>query len=91
VKQRARVFATAVFSLILGLLGGLFVFAGLRQRSTQEVGKLFINPFATPTPKGIPLMGAVAISPTPTPKATPKATPRNDVVMGKIAISRDNL
>src|SRR5215475_8931425 len=68
VKQRARVFATAAFSLILGSLGGLFVVAGLRQRPTQEVGKLWVNPFATPTP--MPLMGAVAISPTPTP--TPK-------------------
>ena len=103
VKQRARVFATAAFSLIVGLFGGLFFVAGLRQRQTQEVGKLWVvNPFATPTPKEIPLMGAVAISPTPTPKRQlimgdvamptpkPKATPKQDEVMGKIAINREN-
>jgi hypothetical protein len=102
VKQRARVFATAAFSLMIGLLGGLFFVAGLRQRQTQEVGKLFVNPFATPTPKEIPLMGAVAITPTPTPKRQlimgdvamptpkPKATPKHDEVMGKVAINREN-
>ena len=101
VKQRARVVATAAFSLIVGLFGGLFFVAGLRQRQTPEIGKLLVNPFATPTPKEIPLMGAVAITPTPTPRKatmgevarptpTPKSTPKHDEVMGKIAINREN-
>jgi hypothetical protein len=93
VKQRARVFATAAFSMIVGLLSGLFLVASLRQRSVPEVGKLLVNPFATPTPKYEPLMGAVAVpSPTPKQKPTPQSTPKNnnDMVMGKIAVRNND-
>lgn len=88
VKQRARVFATATFSLIVGVLSGLFFVSTFsRQMRSVEVGKLVVNPFATPTPKYEPLMGAIAPSPTPKQKPTPQATPKkqNDMVMGKIA------
>lgn len=90
VKRRARVFATAAFSMIIGLMSGLFfVSAFSRQTRTIEVGELTIEPRATPTPKYEPLMGAIAMpSPTPKQKPTPQATPknRNEIVMGKIAV-----
>lgn len=99
VKQRARVFATAAFSLIVGVLSGLMFVSGFsRQKRTVEIGTLI--PFATPTPKYEPLMGAVAperfdgpvmgnvAMPTPTPKQkpTPRPTPKNqnEMYMGKM-------
>src|SRR5689334_23652874 len=67
VKQRARVYTTAAFSLIMTLLGGLiFVSLFSRPNGSSEVGVLKVKP--TPTP--IPTMGAIAYRPTPTP--TPK-------------------
>ena len=93
VKQRARVFATAVFSMIMGLLGGLMIVSAFSRQEGVEMGDITDYPFATPTPKQIPLMGAVAI-PTPTPKAkpTPQATPKkqNEMVMGKMAVQNIN-
>ena len=96
VKQRARVFATAAFSMIFGVLSGLLFVSGFsRQRALVEVGTLKVNPFATPTPKESPLMGAVAPSPRPTPRnfvmgniAVPTPTPRkqSEMVMGKVAV-----
>ncbi|MEP6847926.1 MAG: hypothetical protein ABI999_03655, partial [Acidobacteriota bacterium] len=88
VKQRARIFATAAFSVIMGLLGGLlFVSAFSKNSRGVEMGDLIAYP--TPTPREIPLMGAVA-APTPTPKVkpTPKATPKSqdEMVMGKVAV-----
>jgi hypothetical protein len=87
VKQRARVFATAAFSLIMSLLGGLMVVSFFSRQKVVEMGDI-AYPFATPTPKQIPLMGAVAIqSPTPKAKPTPQATPKkeDEMVMGKVA------
>jgi hypothetical protein len=61
VKQRARVFATAAFSMIVGVLSGLFfVSAFSRPKPFAEVGVLRVDPYTTPTPKYEPLMGAVA-------------------------------
>jgi hypothetical protein len=83
VKQRLSVYATAVFSLMFTLLGGLFV-VSLFSRKSATVGQIKLPiPFSTPRPT----MGAVAApSPTPTPKRTPE--PRvlmGDVMIGKIA------
>lgn len=59
VRQRAKVYATAAFSLILSLLGGLF-FVSLFSKQTRraEVGVL-----VSPTPTPMPLLGAVEIKP----------------------------
>ncbi|HYJ91688.1 MAG TPA: hypothetical protein VEV84_10290 [Pyrinomonadaceae bacterium] len=69
VKQRARVYTTAAFSLIMAMLAGLFLVSIFsRQSETTEVGVL-----AKPTPMPTPdeshvTMGAVAYHPTPTPE-----------------------
>ena len=86
VKQRARVFATAAFSVIMGLLGGLlFVSAFSKNSRSVEMGDLIAYP--TPTPREIPLMGAVA-APTPKVKPTPKTIPKaqDEMVMGKMVV-----
>lgn len=83
VKQRATMIATAVFSLIVGLFTGLSILALLSRNS--DLVKRFPIPFATPTPKYEPLMGAVALpSSTPTPKQSP--TPKEIEIMGEIAL-----
>jgi hypothetical protein len=86
VKRRARVAATAAFSLIVTLFSGL-LFVSLFSRNKSLVRK-FPIPFVTPTPKYEPLMGAIAM-PTPTPKATPKSTPKPTMteVMGDVDVS----
>lgn len=58
-KQRTKVYATAVFSLVLALLSGVF-FVSLFSKQKNVVGKLVV-PFTTPTPG--PTMGAVAYNP----------------------------
>jgi len=55
VKQRVTIFAAAAFSLVLSLLGGIFILSFFSKK--------------TP-PRGGILMGAVAIA-TPTPRPTP--------------------
>jgi hypothetical protein len=69
VKQRARIYATAAFSLIMTLLGGLFVVSSFsKQSKTTEVGVL-VKPTPTPTPDDSHvIMGAIAYRPTPTPE-----------------------
>jgi hypothetical protein len=57
VKQRTRVMATAVFSLLMALFSGVFFVSLFRQKQTVIMGDLKV-PFTTPTPR--PLMGAVA-------------------------------
>lgn len=83
VKQRVSVFAAAAFSLLVSVFGGIFLMSYFGRR-TEVVGKMI--PFATPTPKTVPLMGAVAI---PSPSPTPKATPKNAVklMVGEIDVS----
>jgi hypothetical protein len=76
VKQRTKVYATAVASLLMALFTGvLFVslFSG-KDRGTT-VGKLI--PFATPTP--MPLAGAVALPP----RNTNSNVEQGDVTMGE--------
>jgi|SoiMethySBSTD1v2_1073268.scaffolds.fasta_scaffold837323_2 hypothetical protein len=84
VKQRASMIATAAFSLIVSFLAGLSFFAAFSKK--VDLGVRLPIPFATPTPRYEPLMGAVAVpSPKPTPKQSP--SPRvGRVVMGDVSI-----
>lgn len=61
IKQRTRVYATAVASLLMALFTGV-LFVSLFSRQRPSIGK-FLIPFATPTPRYEPLMGAVALPP----------------------------
>lgn len=58
-KQRTRIYATAVASLLIAMFSGV-LFVSFFGRRTVTIGELKI-PFVTPTPQ--PLMGAVAIDP----------------------------
>ena len=61
IKQRVSAAATAVFSLLIGLLSGIFfvsVFA--KPERNAVMGAIPVTPVATPTPKYEHLMGAVA-------------------------------
>lgn len=77
VRQRLSVCTTAIFSLMISMMSGLF-FVSLFSKQTV-IGKRINIPFVTPTPQ--PLMGAIAMpSPTPKQKPTPKPTPETDPV-----------
>ena len=82
VKQRARVLATAAFSLILSLFAGVFA-ASFFGRQKDDLGRFRWMQFATPSPTPYILMGGVP-APTRTPKSapTPKATPDGEKTMG---------
>ena len=69
VKQRAKVYTTAAFSLIMTLLAGLiFVSFFSRQTRGPVMGEI-VSPTPTPTPDETHVtMGAVAYHPTPTPE-----------------------
>jgi hypothetical protein len=93
VKQRTKVWATAVASLLMALFTGvLFVSAFSKQKTI--VGKLAAIPFATPTPE-YPVMGNIAV-PTNTPSKPPRkkmievkgevAPPPTDFEMGKMKV-----
>jgi len=75
VKQRAKVYATAAFSLLMALVTGVF-FVSLFSKQTDIVGKLV--PVATPTPEQA--MGAIAIRPETNSNTTYKPEP--GMVMG---------
>ena len=62
VKQRTRVYATAVASLLITLFSGILL-VGMFSKKGPNLGRLLI-PFATPTPEPRPLMGAM-VAPTP--------------------------
>ncbi len=72
VRQRLSVCTTAIFSLIIAIVGGIFS-VGLVRKNADVVGKFNI-PLATPTPQ--PLMGKPAM-PSTTPKATPEKKPES--------------
>lgn len=59
VKQRTRVYATAVASLLITLFSGILL-VGMFSKKGANIGRLLI-PFSTPTP--MPLMGAVRPEP----------------------------
>ncbi len=77
VKQRTKLWATAVASLLMALFTGvLFVSAFSKQKTI--VGKLVAIPFATPTPE-MHTMGAIAA---PTPRNTNSKANSNTKPMG---------
>lgn len=80
VKQRLSVCTTAIFSLLIALMGGMFAVAMLRKPA--ELVRRMTMPYATPTPQ--PLMGAIA-APTPSLKPTPNKKPYGWKV-GKIVL-----
>lgn len=78
IKQRTRLYATAMASLLMAMLTGVF-FVSLFSKPRVTLGKL-VAPFTTPTP--MPLAGAIAL-----PKNTNSM--QGDVsggVMGNVAI-----
>ena len=90
VRQRLSVCTTAVFSLVISLMSGVF-FVSLFSKWTV-IGKRVNIPFVKPTP--YPLMGAVAI-PSPTPKPTPgkietmgEVEPDNFEQKGKVMVGK---
>lgn len=80
VKQRTRLIATAVASLVMALFTGVF-FVSLFSKQKATVGELRI-PFVTPTPEPMHTMGAIA--------APPRNTNSN-VVQGKLSIIQGNV
>lgn len=87
VKQRTRIYATAVCSMLIALFTGvLFVsmFSKNRQRATVGV----MMPYSSKTPQ--PLMGNFVqggiAAPSPRPKTKPAANSGGHPTMGKIAV-----
>lgn len=80
IKQRTRLVATAVFSMLMALFAGV-LFASFFSKQKATIGDLRI-PFATPTP--MPLMGAIAIKPNENSNTANGNTERP--VMGKMAV-----
>jgi len=78
IKQRTRVYATAVASLLIALFTGV-LFVSLFSREKSTIGKLKI-PFATPTPQR--LMGAIAMPPSDT---------NSNTVQGKPSVNQGNV
>lgn len=79
VKRRLSVCTTAIFSLVISLLTGLF-FVSLFSKQTK-IGVPLPIPFATSTPHDVPTMGAIAM---PISTSNPPASPKNIEVMGEI-------
>jgi len=85
VKARAKVYATAAFSMLMTFLGGMFVVSTLSSKSrTTAIGTMIAKPTPTPTPS-YPIMGAIAVN--------SNTGTMGDVaytgVMGNVAISKD--
>lgn len=77
VKQRTKVYATAVASLIVALFTGV-LFVSLFSNQWTTIGELRI-PFATPSPTPIRTMGMIATPP-------PGSNTNTHQVMGNVAI-----
>lgn len=75
VKQRVTFFAAAAFSVVMSIIGAVFLVSSFRKTPEPLMGAVALKP--SPTPKNVVLMGDVA-APTPTP------TPR--MIMGNIAL-----
>lgn len=80
VKQRTRLIATAVSSLLIALFTGV-LFVSLFSKQKATVGELKI-PFVTPTPEPMHTMGSIA--------APPRNTNTN-AVLGKPSIIQGNV
>lgn len=86
IKQRTKLYATAVASMLVALFSGV-LFVSLFSKNKPSIGRLLI-PFSTPTPQ--PLMGAIrpVPSPSPTPKKTvPKVATDGDEIIGKVKLA----
>ena len=102
VKQRAKVFATAVFSLMMALISGVF-FVSLFSRQTEATMGVLKIPFAIPVPEQH-TMGAMAVRPGTNSNARIEPEPgtvmgnfvgparqtKSDAVMGKMRITPPN-
>jgi hypothetical protein len=106
IKQRTKIFATAAFSLIISLFSGLlFVSLFSKQKEFgKRFPILFATPtphramgaIAMPTPRNSPtpkpsatpkenmIMGEIA-------EPTPKRTPEREVLIGKIALPKNQI
>jgi hypothetical protein len=62
VKARAKVYVTAAFSLVMAMIGSLFVVSTLTRKVEPVMGSLVERPTPTPTPDSSMIMGAVAIN-----------------------------
>ena len=85
VKQRTRVYATAVASLLITLFGGILL-VGMFSKKGTSLGRLLI-PFSTPTPQ--PLMGAIRPEPpknSNTNSNTKKTMPQTNFELGKMKV-----
>ena len=76
VKQRTRLYATAVASLLIALFTGV-LFVSFFSKKPTTIGVLRI-PFTTPTPPPEHTMGAVALPPSNTKTNTNSSTPRTN-------------
>lgn len=85
VKQRAKVFATAAFSLIMSLLSGLLLVSAFKkdERKNITMGAVAIetNSNKKVEPSPIPVMGNVA--------PIPRTTPQEREIMGEVAVPKD--
>ncbi len=78
IKQRTRLYATAVASLVMALFTGV-LFVSLLSKQKATVGELRF-PFATPTPERT--MGTIAM---------PPANTNSNVVQGKPSVIQGNV
>jgi len=89
VKQRARLYATAMFSMLMALFTGV-LFASFFARQKATMGDVSVGVLAMPTPTPThtmgavsPLMGNVAI------QGTMPNRPRSDFEMGRMRVLND--
>jgi hypothetical protein len=83
VKQRTRVYATAIASLLMALFTGV-LFVSLVSRRDALVGVLQLPlATATPTPPREPTMGAIAMPP---PNTNANTKPRDPATQGNVAV-----
>ncbi|MBK8465260.1 MAG: hypothetical protein IPL32_05460 [Chloracidobacterium sp.] len=78
VKQRTKIFATALASLIMALFTGI-LFVSAFSKGRTIMGEI-ARPLVIPSPTPIPLMGAIAAPP-----KNANAEIKGDVVQGKVA------
>lgn len=82
IKQRTRLYATALASLLMALFTGvLFVSLLSGKKGGQTLGELI--PIATPTP--VPLAGAIALPP------KNSNTEKHEVLIGDVAMPRNTV
>lgn len=85
VRERTRLFATATASLLMALFTGVF-FVSLFAKQRVSMGELVAIPFATPTPRYEPLMGAIPVQPTNGHTKVMGDVADPDFTQGKVAV-----